>query len=289
MIDQLLAKINTWQDKPELFTPGEPRFWDDPHISQSMLEAHLDSSHEAASRQPQVIEQTVQHWLSSGLVKPGDRLLDLGCGPGLYAQRLSQAGVHVTGVDLSENSLRYAKAQAQERRLEIDYRMMNFLDLDEVATYDVVIQVFGELNTFSDLVRDKLFSIIGRALKPEGLFIFDLSTPHFRYTQKPGSSWYVENSGFWRPHRHLVLEQAFNYPENDVWLDQYIIADHEDVKVYRNWFHDYQLDTIQPVLETQGFTLRHVWNDLAGSTYTKDGDWLGLVIGKDRHACLDHE
>ena len=282
MIDQLLTQLHIWQNKPVLFAPGEPRFWDDPHISQSMLESHLDDRHEAASRQSQVIEKTVQHWLGSGLVKPGDRLLDLGCGPGLYAQQLSLAGVNVTGVDISENSLRYAIKRAKAQDLDIDYRLMNFLDLDEKESYDVVIQVYGELNTFSDPVRDKLMSVIGRALKPGGRFIFDLSTRHLRSKQKTGSSWFVEDTGFWRPHRHLVLEQNFDYPQHDVWLDQYIVADHEDVKIYRNWFHDYQLDTIQPVLSHLGYTIQHVWDDLAGSDYTEDGDWLGLVVTNDK-------
>ena len=30
------------QEKPAPFTPGEPLFWDDPHISAQMLQAHLE-------------------------------------------------------------------------------------------------------------------------------------------------------------------------------------------------------------------------------------------------------
>ncbi len=36
---------------------------------------------------------------------PGRRVLDLGCGPGLYARRLEAAGADVTGVDLSRVSI----------------------------------------------------------------------------------------------------------------------------------------------------------------------------------------
>jgi len=82
--------------KPPFFKPGEARFWDDPHISKSMLEAHLDPDSDAASRKHATINKEVEHLVSSGWLKPGDRVLDLGCGPGLYASRLSEKGLRLT-------------------------------------------------------------------------------------------------------------------------------------------------------------------------------------------------
>ena len=49
----LLAQLIELQEKPAPFTPGEPLFWDDPHISTHMLAAHLDPDFEAASRRPE--------------------------------------------------------------------------------------------------------------------------------------------------------------------------------------------------------------------------------------------
>ena len=82
-MEQILAQLIGLQEKPVPFTPGEPLFWDDPHISKHMLAAHLDPEFEAASRPPQIIDRTVQ-WLIETLdLKAGDPVLDLGCGPGL--------------------------------------------------------------------------------------------------------------------------------------------------------------------------------------------------------------
>ena len=47
-----LEQINRLQEKPEPFAPGEPLFWDDPHISTQMLSAHLNPDNDLASRQP---------------------------------------------------------------------------------------------------------------------------------------------------------------------------------------------------------------------------------------------
>ncbi len=38
----MLRQLETLSTPPEPFTPGAPLFWDDPHISQHLLEAHLD-------------------------------------------------------------------------------------------------------------------------------------------------------------------------------------------------------------------------------------------------------
>jgi hypothetical protein len=68
--------------RPPLFARTPARFWDDPHISQHMLAAHLDASHDHASRRPETIDQSVA-WLTAHLrLTPGMCLLDLGCGPG---------------------------------------------------------------------------------------------------------------------------------------------------------------------------------------------------------------
>jgi iron-sulfur cluster assembly accessory protein len=178
------------------------------------------------------------------------RVLDLGCGPGLYAQRLSSEGAVVTGVDISQRSLDHARKCAEEAGLDIEYKRTDFFDIDYTDKFDVVIQVYGELNVFSDDSRDRLLEIIGRALKKNGIFIFDVTTRELRKKAGLKKGWYVSDSGFWRPGRHFVLEQGYDYPETDLWLDQYIVVDEDGAAVYRNWFHDYNLGTIKAVLTT---------------------------------------
>jgi len=274
---EILNLIFQYSVKPPLFAPGEKLFWDDPHISRSMLEAHLNPEHDAASRRPVTIDREVRHLISSGMLKRGDKVLDLGCGPGLYSSRLAGKGMKVTGVDISERSLNYAIAQAKEKGLDIEYRLINFFDIIYSSEFDAVIQTNGELNTFSDERRDELLAKLHTALKPEGLLIFDITTRVERMKGGLKNGWYVSDGGFWRLGRHLVLEQGFDYPEDDIWLDQYIVIDDDTVSVYNNWFHDYTLDSIRPALEKAGFQIEHTWNDLAGTPYKEGGDWIAIV------------
>jgi 2-polyprenyl-3-methyl-5-hydroxy-6-metoxy-1,4-benzoquinol methylase len=194
--------------KPQPFEPGEPLFWTDPHIAQQMLASHLDPTVDGASRRPETIERTTS-WIASSLgLRPGDCILDLGCGPGLYAERLSQAGFQVTGVDFSQNSIDYALRQAQEKKLPIQYRCQNYLELDDQAQYSAALLIYGDLCPLSPEQRAKLLANVRTALKPNGWFILDVTTPRLRQKYGLKNSWYAAEQGFWKPSRTLSLNRA---------------------------------------------------------------------------------
>ena len=274
---EILNTILQYSVKPALFEPGEPHFWDDPHISKSMLEAHLNPAHDAASRRPETIDKEINNLFSSRILKKGDRLLDLGCGPGLHAGRFAVRGVKVTGIDFSVNSLNYAIAQACKHNLDIEYRLLDFFDLDYSGEFDAVLQAHGELGTFSDANRNALLMKIHRALKPGGILIFDVTSPEPKTQEASQNRWYISDGGFWRPGRHLVLEQNFDYPEDNVRVDQYIIVDDRRITAYRTWLHDYSPNSITPILEKAGFQIVHAWNDLTGTPYKEGGEWIAIV------------
>lgn len=276
-----LSSIFSQTLKPPLFEPGESSFWDDLHISKSMLEAHLDQTHDGASRRSDEIEKTVRHLIDSGLLKTGYRILDLGCGPGLYSSRLFRKGMRVTGIDLSRRSIDYASVKAEKEGLDVEYICANFFNIKYEGIFDAVLQVYGEICTFSDERRDMLLSLIHRALKDNGIFIFDVSTRALRMREGLKNRWYFSEGGFWRSGRHLVLEEGFDYPENDTWLNQYIVADEDgEVKVYRLWLHDYSFETISRILEKNGFKVEQVWNSLSGEPYREGGDWIAIAARK---------
>lgn len=55
--------------------------------------------------------------------QPGERWLDLACGPGAVSMRAARAGAEVTGVDLSEVMVETARRRAREEGLTIDYHV----------------------------------------------------------------------------------------------------------------------------------------------------------------------
>jgi len=69
-------------------------------------------------------------------------LLDIGCGPGLYAERFSSAGYSVTGVDFSKRSIAYAKEQTLLNKSNIEYHYQNYLTIDYKEKFDVITLIY---------------------------------------------------------------------------------------------------------------------------------------------------
>ncbi len=277
-----LELLQALQEKPAPFTPGEPLFWDDPHISKGMLATHLDPTIDLASRRPETIDRTVA-WIVETLgLEPGDSVLDLGCGPGLYTQRFARRGLRVSGVDYSRRSIEYAGQQAAEQGQDIHYRYQDYLTLDDPELYKAVFLIFGDFCPLSPEKRSRLLRNVRRALLPGGRFVLDVTTRAGRMQWKGEKRWYVAESGFWKPGRHLVLEEDFDYPEQAIYLNQFTVIEADGkVSVYRNWFQDYDPASITAELEAGGFTVEGIWGDLTGTPYEEGSAWIGVVARKE--------
>jgi SAM-dependent methyltransferase len=109
--------------------------------------------------------------------KPGDRVLDLGCGTGELSCRLAAAGLQVTGCDISPNMLRHAAARDGAGchawvRLAPDWRRLPF----KPATFDLVVaaSVLEYVVEPGTVLRE-----CGRVLRPGGVVLY--TVPDLRH------------------------------------------------------------------------------------------------------------
>ena len=92
----LFGDLHDLMKPPALYERTDAAFWDDEHISRGMLAAHLDPEFEGASRSFAFMDRSVDWICATAPPATHPRLLDLGCGPGLYAERFARAGYAVT-------------------------------------------------------------------------------------------------------------------------------------------------------------------------------------------------
>jgi SAM-dependent methyltransferase len=106
---------------PEPWAEGENIPWDEPAFSARMLAEHLSQEHDAASRRLETIDKQVE-WVHNELLSgKATKVLDLCCGPGLYANRLARLGHECVGVDYSPAAIDYAEAEARKEGLAAAY------------------------------------------------------------------------------------------------------------------------------------------------------------------------
>ena len=273
-------KILKFTKKPEIYAPSTVKFWDDEHISKMMLESHLDTSHEAASRSPEFLDKSVEWITTIAPPSKGNRLLDLGCGPGLYTQRLHQKGYEVTGVDFSKRSINYATTKAQENNWSIEYIYKNYLDIDYENEFDVIIMIYCDFAVLSPNQRDTILKKIKKALKDGGKFIFDVFTPanYFDKTQDK-NDWFISGPDFWSAEEHLCLESHFIYPSN-ARCDQYVLIMEDKVEVVRVWDQPFTPETISPELNSVGFRKIEIFSDVSGIPYYEQSSTMAIVVTK---------
>jgi cyclopropane-fatty-acyl-phospholipid synthase len=79
-------------------------------------------------------------WLN---VKAGDRVLEIGCGWGGFAEYAAKRGVHVTGVSLSKEQLNYARARLTRQGLGhlADLRYQDYRDIRTEQPFDAIVSI----------------------------------------------------------------------------------------------------------------------------------------------------
>lgn len=108
---------------------------------------------------------TILRWLDP---RPGEKVLDIGCGDGAYDRKIARAGAEVTGVDIHEKRLAAARKYYQSEGVRFLDMDASRLDLPDAAFDKALSLCVVEHLADDELVMRNLC----RVLKPGGLFVF---------------------------------------------------------------------------------------------------------------------
>ncbi len=274
-LEQILNRTNP----PIPWSEGDNIPWNDPDFSRRMLEEHLSQSHDAASRRYPIIDGQVG-WIHSEVLRNAPaRILDLGCGPGLYANRLASMGHHCTGIDFSPASVAYARETAAPTAtfVEGDLRTTDFGD-----GYDLIMQIYGEFNVFAPAQALEILRRAAAALAPGGQLLLEVSTyAAVRAMANPRRYWYSAPSGLWSDRPHLCLQEFFWDETAQAATTRHLIVDAESGAT-QQWSCSYQAYTdeaYRSVLTQAGFTRVSLLDGLGGAPH-KEG-FIVIIAARD--------
>jgi SAM-dependent methyltransferase len=121
----------------------------------------------------------------------GARVLDVCCGTGDLSRVLVAGGYRVTGIDGSEEMLRFAREQTPGA----EFCLADARDFSVGSRFDAALSTYDSLNHILDPEElEEAFCSVRRALVPGGLFVFDMNTEESFETLWCGSSGTVEET-----------------------------------------------------------------------------------------------
>ncbi|MDB7816004.1 class I SAM-dependent methyltransferase [Intestinimonas butyriciproducens] len=270
----------TMLERPPLYTKTTIPFWDDEHISKQMLKAHLDPNYEGASRKLQFIEKSVL-WIKE--IVPASRyrqLIDIGCGPGIYAERFAQEGYRVTGVDFSRRSIDYAMSSAKAKNVDISYLWQDYLKLKISKTFDLATMIYCDYGALSTTDRIAIMRTVFTHLRPGGRFLLDVfSLAEFKRFEETQTWELCIDGGFWYKEPHVVCDGHYKYPDN-VTLDHTTVISNNTVHNYYLWNTYFSRETLVKEATDAGFKVCGLYGDVAGETYSKDSPTIAILLEK---------
>lgn len=255
--------------------------WADPHTSKRMLEFHLNPDIDISSRRHGFIDESVEWMVAECGLSSGSRVIDFGCGPGLYATRLAARGADVTGVDFSPTSIAYAREQAGSSGQRITFQQANYLELTPVGEFDLVTMIMCDFCALSPRQRSVMLETFAGSLSSEGRLILDLYSLS-AFGQKRESVVFEENllDGFWSSQPYYGFLATFRYDVERVALDKYTIVEPRRQREVYNWLQYFSPDSLERELAEHGLVVESVLGDVAGNPFDPDGPEFAVVARK---------
>jgi SAM-dependent methyltransferase len=263
---ETLQRIN---ERPEVYSRyTADALWSSPDISEMMLRYHLDGEVDLASRRREFIDASVG-WITRAFgLGAGSRVIDLGCGPGLYANRLARTGAAVTGIDFSPRSIDYARDRAARDSLQIDYRLGDYLELAIEPGYDLATMIMCDYCALSPQQRARLLGRVAQMLAPGGAFLFDVySLAYFETWEEMAAYGDGMMDGFWSAAPYYGFQNTFKYEAEKVVLEKYLIVERDRSTDYFNWFQHFDVASLTAEVEAAGLAIDAFYGDVAGEPF----------------------
>lgn len=183
-------------------------------------------------------------------------ILELACGTGSIALSLDELMCYdIVATDKSHEMIDIARKKARKITSRVEFKVMDFLDIDLDRKFDIVLSTFDSINYLEDSGEIvQLLEEVKKALSRESFFIFDFTTPKnsmqaIEYLNNE-EGYAPGNFRFFRKSRYDA-QQRIHYNEFDI---EKLDRDNELVLEKYHEIHEQRIYTLQEMLDIIGET-----------------------------------
>ncbi len=179
-------------------------------------------------------------------LKTSSKVLDLACGKGRHARQVNELGYEVLGVDLSEESIKYASKFSNE---SLHFKIADMRSLQLNAEFDLVLNLFTSFGYFQKEGDNvKAIESMSDALKTGGLLVLDFLNVKKVKTQLPVRQ--VIQRDLIEFHIHKKIEQNFivkniNFSTNGQEYSFKEFVKLIDLEMFRSYFEEKGLEILE--------------------------------------------
>ena len=278
----LFGFLESANERPAVFSRYTARdLWTDEHTSAQMLTYHLNEEVDLSSRRGQFIDASADWMTDQFGLSAGKRIVDFGCGPGLYCARFARTGADVTGIDFSARSLSYAREFAADNDLRIEYVEGDYLEFRPEGKFDLVTMIMCDFCALSPAQRAVLLSGFRGLLADEGRIVLDVYSLH-AFAEKTEAFYCEKNqlNGFWSRDPYYAFVSSFKYAAEKVTLDKYTIVEQDRNREVYNWLQYFTPESLKEEALSAGLDIETLYRDVAGNSFDPDAPEFAVVLKK---------
>jgi cyclopropane fatty-acyl-phospholipid synthase-like methyltransferase len=205
-------------------------------------------------------------------ISPPAKILDLCCGFGRHSLVLARSGFDVTGIDISQTFLDYAKRKAREMDVSIELESRDMRQIHHEEEFDAVINLFTAFGFFDNEAEDqKVLNGVARAMKPDGQFLIDTINRDHVIHSGQFQRWNLRNK------LTILEERFFDFFKSRLEIVHHLIDEKNGDRKLESSFRLYTLREMLDMFDRAGLMLTDVYGDFDGSQYSGQSPRMILV------------
>jgi len=251
-----------YSNELKLFQRSNDSIWTDEYIGKSLLKVHLDENSDGASRKF-LARTDIINWINSK-IEPNSQIIDLGCGPGLYAYEFGTLGHKILGIDFNQESIGYAQKNNSIKGIT-EYKCSDYIKDTVDGEFNVAIMIFCDFGALIPSEQKILLQKINSILTDDGVFIFDVFGKSEIKNHTDKRNWYIsEGNDFWSKEPYFLLEESKIFENEFTRGTRYYLTNQLSGKIKECiiWDQYYDENSIKQLLSKNGFEVIEINKDI---------------------------